>query len=68
MHICVNKGALTSWKSEFLDSFSPFMLSALGTLLRRALGRLGGRKLVRRGRFGSARGRVAAAMEEEDVF
>ena len=45
------------------------MLSAPGTRVARALGRLGGRKLVRRGRFGSAGGRgVAAAMEEEDLF
>ena len=45
------------WKSEFLDSFSPFCSLHPGTLLALALGRLGGRKLVRRGRFGNAGGR-----------
>ena len=44
------------------------MLSAPGTLLALALGRLGGRKLVRRDRFGSTGGRGLVAMEEEEVF
>ena len=44
------------------------MLSARGTRLALALGRLGGRKLVRRGRFGSTRGRGLVTMEEEEVF
>ena len=47
------------------------MLSAPGTRLTLALGRLGGRKLVRRGRFGSIgsrgwRWRKRAAFEQRD--
>ena len=44
------------------------MLFAPGTLRALALGRLGGRKLVRTGRFGSIGGRGLAAMEKEEVF